>query len=63
MSLDREAVHYMGELEYSECFTFVPLLALGGLKNIEHIDKGGIAECLMIITELVGNIEYIKDTI
>ncbi|BDD38986.1 hypothetical protein GUT183_12240 [Streptococcus ruminantium] len=53
----------MGELEYSECFTFVPLLALGGLKNIEHIDKGGIAECLMIITELVGNIEYIKDTI
>ncbi|HEM3542375.1 T6SS immunity protein Tdi1 domain-containing protein [Streptococcus suis] len=59
----REAICSFGELEYSECFTFVPLLALGASKNVKYLEKGGIAEYLMLITELVGNVENIKSSI
>lgn len=63
LDLYKKAVDSVGELEYSECFTFVPLLALGASKDIKFLEKGGIAEYLMLITQLVGNVEDIKPSI
>lgn len=63
LDLYNKAVDSVGELEYSECFTFVPLLALGATKDIKFLEKGGIADYLMLITQLVGNIEDIKASI
>ena len=28
-----------GALSYNQCFGFVPLLALGGFKDVDHMDK------------------------
>lgn len=56
LPLYQEAVEKHGELDYNQCFGFVPLLALGGFKDTEHLDKVKIREHLLLITQLVGGI-------
>lgn len=63
LDLYNQALERLGALNYTECFTFTPLLSLGGSKNIESLDKGGIAEYLMLITEFIGGINQLKDSI
>ncbi|GAA0711564.1 DUF1851 domain-containing protein [Paraclostridium ghonii] len=52
-----EAVKAYGELEYDECFGYVPLLGLGGSEKVENLKKVKIREHIEIITQLVGKIE------
>lgn len=52
-----EAVGKYGELEYDECFGYVPLLGLGGSEKLENLKKVKIREHIEIITQLVGKIE------
>ncbi|MBS4770402.1 DUF1851 domain-containing protein [Carnobacteriaceae bacterium zg-ZUI240] len=61
ISLYQKAIQRLGNLNYMQCFTFVPLLALGGSKKVMNLEKGGIIEYLMIITQFVGNIDNIKE--
>ena len=56
LPLYQEAVEKHGELDYAQCFGFVPLLALGGFKDVDHLDKVKILEHLYLISELVGGI-------
>ena len=56
LPLYHEAVGKYGELDYTQCFGFVPLLALGGFKDVDHLDKVKILEHLYLISELVGGI-------
>jgi len=51
------AVKLLGELEYDECFGYVPLLALGGAEKPESLAKGKIKQHIQIITHLVGRME------
>lgn len=46
-----------GELEFDECFGYVPLLGLGGNEDINNIDKVKIKVQIELISQLVGNIE------
>ena len=39
LDLYRQAVLKDGPLSYNQCFGFVPLLALGAFKDVEHMDK------------------------
>jgi len=52
-----EAVAKWGELEYDQCFGYVPLLSLGGSEKVENLDKVKIREHIELITQLVGRIE------
>ena len=52
----QDAVQKHGELDYTQCFGFVPLLALEGFKDADHLDKVRILEHLYLISELVGGI-------
>lgn len=38
LQLYKEAVEKYGMLDYDQCFAFVPLLALGGFKDVNHLD-------------------------
>lgn len=51
------AVKMYGELEFDECFGYVPLLGLGGNEDINNIDKVKIKVQIELISQLVGNIE------
>jgi len=52
-----EAISLLGELEYDECFGYVPLLALGGSEKVEKLQKMKAIQHIEMITELVGRIE------
>ncbi|EPY2275110.1 T6SS immunity protein Tdi1 domain-containing protein [Clostridium sporogenes] len=52
-----EAIEKYGELEYDECFGYVPLLGLGGSEKVENLRKVKIREHIELITQLVGKIE------
>ncbi len=41
---------------YTQCFGFVPLLALGGFKDVKHLDKVKMYEHILLITQLIGPI-------
>lgn len=56
IDLYQEAVEKHGQLDYNQCFGFVPLLALGGFKDADHMDKVKIIEHIMIIVQLTGGI-------
>ena len=56
LPLYHEAIEKYGSLDYTQCFGFVPLLALGGFKDVEHLDKVKIYEHILLITQLAGNI-------
>ena len=57
LPLYTEAIEKYGLLDYDQCFGFVPLLALGGFKDMDHLDKVKIYEHILLITALVGKIE------
>lgn len=50
------AVKKHGDLEYDECFGYVPILALGGKESVNNLKKVKIREHIAIITELAGEI-------
>ena len=52
-----EAVKKYGELDYYECFGYVPLLGLGGSEKVENLKKVKIKEHIELITQMVGKIE------
>ena len=52
-----EAVAKYGELNFDECFGYVPLLGLGGSEKVENLKKVKIKEHIELITHLVGRIE------
>jgi len=52
-----QAIEKYGELEYDECFGYVPLLGLGGSEKVENLRKVKIREHIELITQLVGKIE------
>lgn len=57
LQLYTEAIEKYGLLDYDQCFGFVPLLALGGFKDVDHLDKVKMYEHILLITTLVGKIE------
>lgn len=56
LPLYQQAIEKYGQLNYNQCFGFVPLLALGGPKDVEHLDKVKILEHLLLITHFVGGV-------
>jgi Uncharacterized conserved protein len=52
-----KAVSNLGELEYDECFGYIPLLGLGGGEKVENLKKVKIKEHIELITQMVGKIE------
>lgn len=57
IGLYQEAVQKFGELKEEECFGFVPLLALGGKENVEHLQKVNVKVQIELITKFIGKIE------
>ena len=51
-----KAVEKYGELESDECFGYVPLLALGGAEDVEHLKKVKMKEHIAVITQLTGGV-------
>ena len=47
-----EAVNKYGQLEYSQCFGYTPLLSLGGYENVESLKKVDLMVHLEIISQL-----------
>ena len=47
----------LGELEFNQCFGYVPLLGIGGSEQSENLDKVGIEEHIYIISQMVGKVE------
>ena len=54
--LFHQAVVKYGELAFDECFGFVPLLPLGGKKDVKHMDKVKILEHLDLLVQVTGGI-------
>ena len=44
------------QLAYDECFGFVPLLALGGFKDVDHMDKVKVLEHIYLMYQLTGGV-------
>lgn len=51
-----EAVKKYGDLEYDQCFGYVPLLGLGGKESVNNLKKVKIREHILLITQLVGEV-------
>lgn len=56
--LFQDAVKKYGNLTYQQCFGFVPLLALGGTKSVDNLEKVNISEHLSILTQLTGGVGF-----
>ena len=56
LDLYRQAVAKQGQLAYNECFGFVPLLALGGFKDVDHMDKVKVLEHIYLMYQLTGGV-------
>lgn len=54
--LYKKAVAKHGQLAYDECFGFVPLLALGGFKDMDHMDKVKVLEHIYLMYQLTGGV-------
>ncbi|EEY80873.2 MULTISPECIES: T6SS immunity protein Tdi1 domain-containing protein [Streptococcus] len=54
--LYKKAVAKHGQLAYDECFGFVPLLAMGGVKDVEHMDKVKTLEHIYLMYQLTGGV-------
>ncbi len=50
------AVKKHGDLQYDECFGYVPILALGGKETVDNLKKVKIREHIAVITELAGEV-------
>jgi hypothetical protein len=46
----------LGELEYDECYGYVPLLELGGAEKIDNLQRVKIKEHISLIAQTVGKI-------
>ena len=57
MALFDKAVKRLGPLEYDECFGFVPILPLGGKKDVDHMDKVKIREHLVLLVQFTGGLK------
>ena len=51
-----EAVKRYGQIQFDECFGYVPLLALGGNKGVSHLQKVKIKEHITLISQTIGKI-------
>ena len=51
-----QAVEKYGKLADNECFGYVPLLALGGKEDVEHLQKVKTKEHIAVITQLTGGV-------
>jgi len=47
----------LGELEYDECYGYVPLLGLGGTEKVENLQRVRIKEHVSMIAQTLGRIE------
>lgn len=47
----------LGDLEYDECYGYVPLLGLGGAEKVEHLQKVKIKEHVSVIAQMLGKIK------
>ena len=56
LDLYRQAVLKDGPLSYNQCFGFVPLLALGGFKDVDHMDKVKVLEHIYLMYQLTGGV-------
>ena len=56
LDLYRQAVLKHGPLSYNQCFGFVPLLALGGVKDVDHMDKVKTLEHIYLMYQLTGGV-------
>lgn len=54
--LYKKAVAKHGQLAYDECFGFVPLLVLGGFKDVDHMDKVKVLEHIYLMYQLIGGV-------
>ena len=54
--LYKKAVAKHDQLAYDECFGFVPLLALGGVKDVNHMDKVKVLEHIYLMYQLTGDV-------
>lgn len=52
----KQAVSLLGNLEFDECFGFVPLLAMGGSEKVESLKIVKTREHISLINELAGSI-------
>ena len=50
------AVEKYGDLAYDECFGYVPLLALGGKEDVEHLKKVKMREHIAVMAQLTGGV-------
>ncbi|MBR1737464.1 MAG: DUF1851 domain-containing protein, partial [Firmicutes bacterium] len=53
----KEAVRRLGDLEYDECFGYVPLLGAGGEEKIENLKKVKIKEHIELIYQMFGKVK------
>ena len=56
LDLYSDAVSKHGPLSYNQCFGFVPLLALGGFKDVDHMDKVKVLEHIYLMYQLTGGV-------
>ncbi|KXT78148.1 T6SS immunity protein Tdi1 domain-containing protein [Streptococcus sp. DD13] len=56
LPLYHEAIEKYGLLDYTQCFGFVPLLALGGFKDVDHMDKVKVLEHIYLMYQLTGGV-------
>ena len=54
--LYKKAVAKHGQLAYDECFGFVPLLALGSFKDVNHMDRVKVLEHIYLMYQLTGGV-------
>ena len=47
----------LGEPAFDECFGYVPLLALGGLETVDHLQKVKLREHIALIGQVTGLLE------
>lgn len=50
------AIKKLGDLEYDECFGYVPLLVLGGKESVKNLKIVKIREHIALITEMSGEV-------
>ncbi|TWP29922.1 DUF1851 domain-containing protein [Apibacter muscae] len=53
----KEALQKLGDLDYDECFGYVPLLGLGGSEKVENLQKVKIKEHISLIGQMMGKIK------
>ena len=57
LKLYKKSIIKFGSLLYDECFGFVPILPLGGKKDVEHMDKVKIREHLALLVQFTGGLK------